>query len=255
MEEDFKQKYILLPRYLYPEFFMTILVSIDDTDNPGSRGTGRLARAIANTLSADYPIYGVTRHQLYVHPDIPHTSHNSCAVIHVETNGNADPDRIFALAQQMMLADFVDGSDPGIAVARANQVTPQLIAFGRDAKCTVLTQETARTLAKNLNIRLKGLGGTEGGVIGAMAGLGLAASLNDGRFIQRGKIRELFGPCTVEQLLASGIDEVCTSDGRTILSGTVMIEEQKSPKPCPVNGRTILFVEDNDGILTAVKRD
>ena len=94
---------------------MTILVGIDDTDNPESRGTGRLARAIAETLTADYPVYGVTRHQLYVHPDIPYTSHNSCAVIHLETNGNADIDKIFATVQKVMLADFVKGSDPGLA--------------------------------------------------------------------------------------------------------------------------------------------
>jgi len=50
---------------------MTILVSIDDTDNLNSRGTGRLARAIANTLAGDYPVYGVTRHQLYMHPRYP----------------------------------------------------------------------------------------------------------------------------------------------------------------------------------------
>jgi hypothetical protein len=234
---------------------MTILVSIDDTDNLNSRGTGRLARAIADTLAADYPIYGVTRHQLYVHPDIPYTSHNSCAVIHVETNGNADIDTILATAQNMMLADFVEGSDPGIAVARADQVSSPLIAFGKDAKCTIQTQEKARTLAKNLNIRLKGLGGTEDGVIGAMAGLGLAGSLNDGRFVQRRKIREVLGPSTVQQLLAAGIEEICTLDGRTITSGTVIIEEQKSPKACPINGKTVLFVEDQNGILTAVKRD
>jgi len=144
---------------------MTILVSIDDTDNLNSRGTGRLARAIANTLAGDYPVYGVTRHQLYMHPDIPYTSHNSCAVIHVESNGNADIDTIFTTAQDIMLADFIEGSDPGIAVASADQVSPPLIAFGKDAKCTILTQEKARTLAKNLNIRLRGLGGTEDGVI------------------------------------------------------------------------------------------
>ncbi len=234
---------------------MTILVSIDDTDNLDSRGTGRLARAIADTLKGDYPVYGVTRHQLYVHPDIPFTSHNSCAVIHLQTNGNADIDKIFATTQQVMLADFVEGSDPGVAVAHADQVAPPLIAFGKDAKCTILTQERARTLAKNLNIRLKGLGGTEDGVIGAMAGLGLAVSLNDGRFIQRGKIRDVYGPSSVHQLLAAGIDEVCTLDGRTITSGMVMNEEHKSPKACPVNGRTILFVEDRDGVLTAIKRD
>jgi hypothetical protein len=234
---------------------MTILVSIDDTDNLDSRGTGRLARAIARSLEEDYPVYGVTRHQLYVHPDIPYTSHNSCAVIHLQTNGNADIDKIFSTTQQLMLADFVEGSDPGVAVAYADQVLPPLIVFGKDAKCSILTQERARTLAYNLHIRLKGLGGTEDGVIGAMAGLGLAVGLNDGRFIQRGKIRDICGPSSVHQLLAAGIDEVCTPDGRTITSGTVIIEERKSPKACPVNGRTILFVEDRDGVLTAIKRD
>lgn len=234
---------------------MTILVSIDDTDNLNSRGTGRLARAIADRLSADYPIYGVTRHQLYVHPDIPYTSHNSCAVIHVETSRNADIDRIFATAQQMMLADFVEGSDPGVAVATSDQVASPLIAFGKDAKCTVLTQEKARTLAKKLNIRLKGIGGTEDGVIGAMAGLGLAVNLNDGRFLQRKHIRDVMGPATVQQLLTAGVDEVCMLDGRTVTSGMVMIDERKSPKACPVNGRTVLFVEERDGVLIAVKRD
>ena len=131
--------------------------------------TGRLARAIADSLAKEYPVYGVTRHQLYVHPDIPYTSHNSCAVIHLQTNGNADIDKIFETARQVMLADFVNGSDPGLAVARASEVAAPLIAFGKDAKCSVQTQAKARALAKNLNIRLRGLGGTEDGVIGAMA--------------------------------------------------------------------------------------
>jgi hypothetical protein len=234
---------------------MTILVSIDDTDTLNSRGTGRLARSIAETLAADYPIYGVTRHQLYVHPDIPYTSHNSCAVIHVEADGTSAVDTIYTTVQHVMLDDFVEGSDPGLAVASSGQVASSLVAFGYDAKCMILTQEKARELAKNLNIRLAGLGGSEDGVIGAMAGLGLAVNLNDGRFIQRKKLRDVVGPCSIEQLLAAGVDEVCTIDGRTITSGIVMNEGNKSPKACPVNGRTILFVEDRDGILTAVKRD
>jgi hypothetical protein len=234
---------------------MTILVSIDDTDILNSRGTGRLARGIADSLAAYYPVYGVTRHQLFVHPDIPYTSHNSCAVIHVQASGASAADTIFSLVQQVMLDDFIEGSDPGLAVAPAGQVTPPLIAFGKDAKNTILTQESARRLAENLNICLKGLGGTQDGVIGAMAGLGLAVNLNDGRFLQRGKIRDMVGSCTVQQLLAAGIDEVCTLDGRTLTTGMVIIEDQKSPKPCPVNGRTILFVDDRDGLLAAVKRD
>lgn len=61
---------------------MTLYLGIDDTDTRESRGTGRLARMIARELSRSYPVMGVTRHQLFVHPSIPYTSHNSCAVIH-----------------------------------------------------------------------------------------------------------------------------------------------------------------------------
>ncbi|MDD1693577.1 MAG: ABC transporter substrate-binding protein, partial [Methanoregula sp.] len=128
---------------------------------------------IADTVVRDYPVFGVTRHQLYVHPDIPYTSHNSNAVIHVEADGDEAMDHIFEVAEEVMLGDFLEGSDPGLAVASKDQVTSSLIVYGQDAKCTVLTQDRARTLAKNLRIRLKGLGGTEDGVIGCMAGLGL----------------------------------------------------------------------------------
>jgi hypothetical protein len=234
---------------------MTILLSIDDTDSLSSRGTGRLARAIADALAAEFPVHGVTRHQFYVHPDIPFTSHNSNAVIHIGATGAAAADRIFARAQELMLDDFIDGSDPGVAVAPAEQVAPALVAFGQDAKRSVVTQQQARALAENLHIRLKGLGGTEDGVIGAMAGLGLAVTGNDGRYLQKGGIRDIAGTCTVEQLLAAGVDLVSTFDGRTFTGGTVLAREGKPPRPCPVNGKTVLFVELQDGVLREVQRD
>jgi hypothetical protein len=234
---------------------MTIFLSMDDTDNLASRGTGRLARAVAEALSDRWPVSGVTRHQLYVHEDIPFTSHNSCAVIHLEAGGAAAAGEIFRIAEEMMVADFIEGSDPGVAVADLRQVTPALFAFGKDAKCRVLTRDHARLLARNLAITLKGLGGTEDGVIGAMAGLGLAATRNDGRYLMKGTIRTLLGPSTVADLVEAGIDQVCTLDGRSVSDGLVMIPEGKSAKPCPVNGRAILFVEERDGLFTAVKRD
>jgi hypothetical protein len=232
-----------------------ILLSIDDTDIVGSRGTGRLARAIADALAAEYPVYGVTRHQFYVHADIPFTSHNSNAVVHIDTTGIAAADRIFACAQELMLNDFIEGSDPGVAVAMAEQVTPALVAFGQDAKHSIVTQQQARALAKNLDIRLKGLGGTQDGVIGAMAGLGLAVTLNDGRFLQKGRIREIVCPCSIEQLFAAGVDCVSTLDGQTYTKGTVVARDGKPPRPCPVNGKTVLFVERHGCILKEIQRD
>ena len=234
---------------------MAIFVCMDDTDNLHSRGTGRLARAVAAELSKTYPVRGVTRHQLYVHPDIPYTSHNSCGVIHINADGYEHLDEIFEIAREEMLNDFIEGSDPGLSVANNEQIKPSLIAYGRDAQRTVLTQENARTLAKNLGIRLEGLGGTEDGVIGSMAGLGLALTSNDGRFLQIGSIRELVGPQPVQALLNAGIDDIYTMDGCRVTSGIICNDETKSVKPCPVHDQVIRFVEEVDGGLKAVKRN
>ncbi|MGZ7208644.1 MAG: ABC transporter substrate-binding protein [Methanobacterium sp.] len=232
-----------------------IYICVDDTDNLNSRGTGRLARAIAAKLSNEFPVFGVTRHQLYVHPDIPFTSHNSCAVIHLDTDDKESIDNIFEVAKKEIYEDFIEGSDPGLSVAHESQILPSLIAYAKDAKDTVLTQEKARTLAKNLSICLEGLGGTEDGVIGSMAGLGLAFAGNDGRFLLKGSIRDLLGPQPVEKLINAGIDAVYTLDGKLVTEGMVLNDENKSVKPCPVNGNCILFVNDSEGVLQAVKRN
>jgi hypothetical protein len=46
-------------------------------------------------------------------------------------------------------------------------------------------------LAKDVSISLRGLGGTSGGVIGALGSVGLRASGNNGRFIDLPGLREL----------------------------------------------------------------
>ncbi len=53
------------------------LIGIDDTDNLESRGTGFRARQLAQQLQQRglARLRGVTRHQLFVSPEIPYTSH------------------------------------------------------------------------------------------------------------------------------------------------------------------------------------
>jgi hypothetical protein len=233
---------------------MDLFVGIDDTDIPGSRGTGRLARGIAADLEKTYDVYGVTRHQLLVHPDIPYTSHNSSAVIHVHGAGSADVGKIFRKAKKAMLADFIEGSDPGLAVATAEQANASIAAFGMDAKRSIVTMARAEEVANNSGITYAGLGGTCGGIIGAIAGIGLASTGSDGRFLMKGRSRDLkYCVRTLQEVLQSGIDEVANIDGRPVRGGK--IDLCKCANPSYVHGHAILFVEERDGYLVALKRD
>jgi hypothetical protein len=144
----------------------------------------------------------------------------------------AGVDDVFERAKKLMLDDFVEGSDPGLAVASSDQIDFSVVAFGLDAKRTVVDQKRARAVASNAGIRLEGLGGTEGGVIGAVAGLGLAHIRNDGRFLLKGKNREISGVQPVSAILESGVDRVMT-----------------------LEGRAVLFVEEADAGYIALKRE
>lgn len=229
-----------------------IYIGIDDTDNLYSRGTGLLSRNMAIELSKSFKIYGVTRHQLLVDDRIPYTSHNSCAVIHLDESGDEVAQRAFVLAKQMMLDDFIEESDPGLVVATRDQVTSSVVIFGQDTKIKIVTQPMARAIAKNSGILLEGLGGTEDGVIGALAGVGLAATGNDGTFLLKGKNRDIKGPCSIADLKTAGIDRVMTLDGRELSDGR--IEFKKSPNPSFVQGEAVLFTEECDGGFVVIKR-
>ncbi|BBL69008.1 ABC transporter substrate-binding protein [Methanoculleus chikugoensis] len=220
---------------------MTIYLGIDDTDTRESRGTGRLARTIAAELARSYTVTGVTRHQLFVHPAVPYTSHNSSAVIHIREEERGTAAAVFATAREMMLADFVEGSDPGVCAAADPEINGDLSRFGFAAKTSIVTQDEARRLARKAGILLEGLGGTEDGVIGALAGVGLAASGNDGRFVQKGTTRDLRGTQTVAAILASGVDRVMTTGGAVVEEGVVTL--RKFPKPACIGGKAILYVE------------
>ena len=60
---------------------MKYFIGLDDTDNLESRGTGHLARMMAEALAQDFRVHGVTRHQLLEDERVPKTAKNSCAAI------------------------------------------------------------------------------------------------------------------------------------------------------------------------------
>lgn len=198
---------------------MILFIGMDDTDNAESRGTGHLAREAAAQLSRTYALLGVVRHQLFFDPRVPYTKNNSSAAILLQVGDGVDPVAIFQQVKAMMQADFQPGSDPGLCVATA--VPERVTQFGQRVKVDLVTQEEARQLAAQSGILLEGLGGTEGGVIGALAAVGLAASGEDGRYIQVGRLRELTGLQPVPALLSAGIQRVQTLDGQPVVEGMV----------------------------------
>jgi len=215
-----------------------IFVGLDDTDNAESRGTGQLARMIAADLAATYPLLGVTRHQLLVDPRVPYTRNNSSATIVLDGNGTQDLSALADRVRELMLGDFQPGSDPGLCVA--GLVPATVVDFGRRAQQELVSQAEARQLAAAHDIRLLGLAGSQDGVIGALAAVGLAASGEDGRYVLVGRSRELSGMQPVEVLLRAGIAAVQTLEGEPVTSGLVAVDKLR---PARRGGRPIAVVE------------
>ena len=95
-----------------------VLVGIDDTDNLTSPGTGWIAQSLQKELASQglgEPL-GVTRHQLFLDPRVPYTSHNSSACLALATPGDPDLDAIERCAAQFLRDHAADGSDPGLAI-------------------------------------------------------------------------------------------------------------------------------------------
>ena len=215
-----------------------IFIGLDDTDTLESRGTGHLARDIAAAMGANYPLLGVTRHQLLVDPRVPCTRNNSCAAIALDVDGDVDPGALLARVRALMLDDFQPGSDPGLCVAHA--VPAAVTAFGHRAQRELVNQDDARALAAEHGLLLQGLGGDEDGVIGALAAVGLAASGEDGRYVLVGRSRELSGLQPVSALLEAGVRAVQTQAGQRVTEGLVQVDKLR---PARRGGQPIAVVE------------
>jgi tRNA(Ile2) C34 agmatinyltransferase TiaS len=227
-----------------------IFIGLDDTDNLESRGTGNLARQIATSLASDFSVAGVLRHQLLVDPNIRYTSHNSSKSVVLDADGDVDLAALAERVRLIMLADYQPGSDPGLCVARV--VPDTVIEFGQRAKREVLTQAEARELAAAHGMLLLGVGGDEGGVIGALAAVGLAAGGEDGRYVMIGNSRELTGSQPISVVLATGVAAVQTVDGQQITEGLVQSEKMR---PARRGGCPVLFVEQCGAEWVPLKLD
>jgi hypothetical protein len=218
-----------------------IYLGIDDTDIVGGPGTNQLARAIVARLGASAKDAIVCRHQLFFDPRVPYTSQNGSASIQLP-RADVPRDELIDIVRDVMRGWYIEGSDPGLAVT--DTVSPEMTAFAARAKGDIVTQDEARAVATRAACHLEGLGGTNQGIIGALAAVALSAGGDDGRVVHLESWPwpdALVGVQPVTAIRARGIDEIRTVSGEPFVGDA--IDVGKHLRPNWRGGRLVLFVE------------
>ena len=241
---------------------MKVFVGIDDTDMPGTRGTNQIAKQIAAELPAGWFCELIVRHQLLFDPRVPYTSRNGSASLTLTSEqavarGSTAPvrelsavnssgdSRLAAVAEtcrRVLRENFVEGSDPGLCMTA--EVPAEIIRFGQACQQDLVQRADAEALARTHGVHLEGLGGTCGGVIGALAAVGLAIEGNDGRVVHLGSCdTELSGLHPAESIISRGVQIREMETGDQVTAG--MVDVGKKLRPNRRAGATVLFVRRN----------
>ncbi|MDX2430289.1 MAG: hypothetical protein QNK35_05110 [Bacteroides sp.] len=224
-------------------------VAFDDTDTLDcGRGTGKLARWFAEELPGEFHCWGVVRQQLLNSPRIPKTSHNSalCCVIDTPCQGNRD--YLIEKGISHIRRHFVEGSDPGFCVAsRLDPSINALIAFGKMCTSSIMNQEEAIKAAGKSH--LSGHGGSNGGIIGAAAAVGLTAHGESGRLVAYMDIRELPTLITAGELRKRRIFPISAQRHAEFIPDHHSINTQNSIRP-HLSGRRLTLPLLQTGLET-----
>ncbi len=188
---------------------MLTYLGFDDTDDKDApMGTGRLVREFIYSLPDEFHSIGVVRHQLPRLDGVPYTSNNSSACALIEVQEDRDVELLRQLAIDHLARYCAPGSDPGLCIAREHEVGSDLVEYGKKVTGQRVTQRNAMDIARN--IELYGLGGTNDGIIGACAAVGLTKFGWCGRFIEYGTLRMLGKNLTVKDITDAGIQVIST---------------------------------------------
>jgi len=245
---------------------MRIYVCFDDTDTLDcGRGTGKFARWFQDKAPAGFECWGVVRQQLLFDPRVPFTSHNSSACVVFDSAERPDASRLALLLEQLetlavahIAEHFVEGSDPGLCIAAddGHSDLDALATFGRRAAVDLVTQAEAREIAAAAGVHLSGHGGTEDGVIGALAGVGLTHWGWSGRFIDyAGGLRDFADVVSVADLENAGM--LVVPIDRNVISPKPddRVDTGSWVRPRLLGGRAIIPVEyESEGNWTHVVR-
>ncbi|MBN2517169.1 MAG: hypothetical protein JXC33_14190 [Deltaproteobacteria bacterium] len=221
---------------------MKLYIGFDDTDNhDADRGTGKLARWFEDALPAGCIMSGVVRQQLLIDKNIPYTSHNSSACVIADIPDRIFVDVIIERAIEHVKKYSLEGSDPGVCVASAaDESMDRLIAFGLSCTSQVVTQRDALRTASR--VHLSGHGGTNDGIIGAAAAVGLTVAGWYGRFIEHGGLRDFPEIVSVSELNEAGMLIVSIDRDAMVPAPSDIVNTKGWLRPRLWGNRAVLFV-------------
>lgn len=239
---------------------MKFYIGFDDTDNiDADRGTGKLARWFEKELPDSCHLEGVLRQQLLIHEDIPYTSHNSAACVVVRAPDPSFAEDLTDRAVKHIERYKLEGSDPGVCVAGNGNGSQRLgslqrlMEFGRECTVKVVTQQAAMRAASGFH--LSGHGGTEDGIIGAAAAVGLTASGWNGRFIEFGRLRKFPEVVRVSDMERAQIRVVSIDRNANVPAPDDLIHTGGWLRPRLLGNRAALIVDRRgDGSWESVGR-
>jgi tRNA(Ile2) C34 agmatinyltransferase TiaS len=222
---------------------MRVYVGFDDTDVVGAdRGTGKFARWFKEKLPKGVRLHGVVRQQLPVLEGIPYTSQNSSACLIVDNVETSQVQELIDRGAEHIREHFIEGSDPGLCVVVPNGSTAQsLLDFGRLASSKIVTQQQAMQAANGFH--LSGHGGTNDGIIGAAAGVGLTISGWSGRFIEFNGLRDFGTMVKVSDLEARGIHVLSVDRNALVTGPDDIVDTRDWIRPRLWGGAAVLPVE------------
>lgn len=221
---------------------MRMYLGFDDTDDHDSTmGTGRLVREFCYGLPQACTLVGIVRHQLPRLDAIPFTSNNSSACAVIDMGADCPVETLRDLAVEHLRIHCAPGSDPGLCLAAETGVTDDMVEFGQRATGLRLTQKQAMNTAQS--IELYGLGGTNDGIIGALAAVGLTKHGWCGRFIEYGRLRDLPDVLSVRDLTGTGISVVSVDRDPLVPLPDDTVTDAAWLRPSLWDGRPVLQVK------------
>lgn len=222
---------------------MYYLLGIDDTNSSDHGDTATLALTLGEKMEflSLARLINISCHQLFQHSSIPHTGGNICCCLLLDS----DPLKIREIdmiTRLTLRSESTPNANPGYALAAWNQFDPEVVAWAKTAKITMVQRMDAITLARRCDISIAGISGSGAGAIGALAAVGLRFDGNDGYIHWMPGLDQLRGIFTQLEINQFIHFESIESENQKHPALDDHIQFTDSARPIFKNGRVILQV-------------